>query len=77
LDSRTPPPFYSQPTVVNGRLFFGSGNGTVYSLDAKTGCLYWTFKSPSQGAHRRYYRRHRQEPTRGFFLAMGKPPCMQ
>src|SRR6266481_1008723 len=39
---------YSQPTMVNGRLFFGSGNGTVYSLDAKTGCLYWTFKSPSQ-----------------------------
>src|SRR5229473_3057575 len=39
---------YSQPTVVNGRLFFGSGNGTVYSLDAKTGCLYWTFKSQSQ-----------------------------
>src|SRR5258708_12848407 len=39
---------FSQPTVVNGRLFFGSGNGTVYSLDAKTGCLYWTFKSQSQ-----------------------------
>ncbi len=39
---------FSQPTVVNGRLFFGSGNGTMYSLDAKTGCLYWTFKSQSQ-----------------------------
>lgn len=39
---------FSQPTVVNGRLFFGSGNGTVYSLDANTGCLYWTFKAPSQ-----------------------------
>jgi polyvinyl alcohol dehydrogenase (cytochrome) len=39
---------FSQPTVVNGRLFFGSGNGTVYSLDANTGCLYWTYKAASQ-----------------------------
>jgi polyvinyl alcohol dehydrogenase (cytochrome) len=39
---------YSQPTVVNGRLFFGSGNGTVYSLDANSGCLYWTFKATGQ-----------------------------
>jgi len=39
---------FAQPTVVGGRLFFGSGNGTVYSLDAKTGCAYWTFKAPSQ-----------------------------
>src|SRR5260221_3643814 len=39
---------FSQPTVVNGRLFFGSGNGTVYSLDAKTGCLYCTFQCQSQ-----------------------------
>jgi polyvinyl alcohol dehydrogenase (cytochrome) len=39
---------FSQPTVVSGRLFFGSGNGTVYSLDASTGCLYWTFKAPAQ-----------------------------
>ncbi len=24
----------------------GSEDGTVYSLDAKTGCIYWTFKAP-------------------------------
>ena len=35
----------AQPTAVGGRLFFGSGNGTVYSLDARTGCIYWTFKA--------------------------------
>ncbi len=35
-----------QPTIAGGRLFFGSANGTVYSLDADTGCLYWTFKAP-------------------------------
>jgi len=38
---------FAQPTAVGGRLFFGTGDGTVYSLDAKTGCTYWTFKTPS------------------------------
>ena len=35
----------SQPTVVGGRLFIGSPNGTVYALDAKTGCTHWRFKA--------------------------------
>jgi polyvinyl alcohol dehydrogenase (cytochrome) len=34
---------YGQPTVVGGRLFLTSRGGAVYSLDAKTGCLYWRF----------------------------------
>ena len=34
---------YSQPTVVGGRVFVASSNGWVYSLDARTGCTYWTF----------------------------------
>lgn len=34
---------WSQPAVAGGRVFVGSQNGTVYSLDAKTGCIYWTF----------------------------------
>ena len=38
---------WSQPTVAGGRLFVGSQNGTVYSLDAKTGCIYWTFTAKS------------------------------
>ena len=33
----------SQPAVVGGRLFMGSQSGAVYALDAKTGCLHWTF----------------------------------
>lgn len=37
---------FGQPTVVAGRLLFGSANGTVYSLDARSGCTYWTFKVP-------------------------------
>jgi polyvinyl alcohol dehydrogenase (cytochrome) len=39
---------FGQPTVVGGRIFAGSGNGTVYSLDARTGCVYWTFKAATQ-----------------------------
>src|SRR5262249_50274421 len=38
---------FGQPTIAGGRLFFGSRNGTVYSIDARTGCEYWTFKAPS------------------------------
>ena len=33
----------AQPTVFGGRVFVGSQNGEVYSLDAKSGCTYWTF----------------------------------
>jgi polyvinyl alcohol dehydrogenase (cytochrome) len=33
------------PTVVGGRVFVGSQSGTVYALDAKTGCTVWTFKA--------------------------------
>lgn len=38
---------WSQPTVAGGRLFVGSQNGTVYALDAKTGCIIWTFSAKS------------------------------
>jgi polyvinyl alcohol dehydrogenase (cytochrome) len=34
---------WSQPTVASGRVFVGSQNGTVYSLDAQSGCIHWTF----------------------------------
>jgi len=34
---------WAQPAVVGGRVFVGSQNGTVYSLDAETGCIDWTF----------------------------------
>ncbi len=32
-----------QPTVVDERLFLASSTGRIYSLDAKTGCTYWTY----------------------------------
>ena len=33
----------AQPTVFGGRVFVGSDSGTVYALDAKTGCVRWAF----------------------------------
>ncbi|MFZ0730703.1 MAG: PQQ-binding-like beta-propeller repeat protein [Candidatus Sulfotelmatobacter sp.] len=36
---------YGQPTAFAGRVFVGSEDGTVYSLDSATGCLWWTFKA--------------------------------
>jgi len=38
---------WSQPTVAGGRLFVGSQNGTVYALDAKSGCIIWTYTAPA------------------------------
>ena len=34
-----------QPTVAGGRVFVGSDNGMVYALDAKTGCVHWSFET--------------------------------
>jgi polyvinyl alcohol dehydrogenase (cytochrome) len=34
---------WAQPTVAGGRLYVGSQNGTVYALDAASGCVAWTF----------------------------------
>jgi polyvinyl alcohol dehydrogenase (cytochrome) len=35
----------TQPTIASGRVFIGSDNGFVYSLDAATGCVYWSFEN--------------------------------
>ena len=37
----------AQPAVVSGRVFVGSDNGFVYSLDAASGCVYWSFENGS------------------------------
>ena len=36
---------WGQPTVVGGRIFVPSANRNVYSLDAKSGCQYWSFET--------------------------------
>lgn len=38
----------SQPTVVGGRIFVATTTGLVYSLNAQTGCTYWTFRTDSE-----------------------------
>ena len=32
-----------QPSVIAGRIFVGNGAGALYSLDAETGCTYWSY----------------------------------
>jgi polyvinyl alcohol dehydrogenase (cytochrome) len=34
---------WGKPTVAGGRLFVGGQNGTVFSLDARSGCVAWTY----------------------------------
>ncbi len=36
---------FAAPTVLNGTLFVGSAGGMVQALDAKTGCVHWTFQA--------------------------------
>jgi len=38
----------SQPSFAMGALFVGSQSGTVYALDAATGCVRWTFKAGAE-----------------------------
>jgi len=38
----------SQPVVLEGRVFVGGTDGSVYSLDARTGCSHWISKIPAQ-----------------------------
>ncbi len=36
---------FGEPVVVSGRVFFSADTGLVYSLNADTGCVYWTFQA--------------------------------
>jgi polyvinyl alcohol dehydrogenase (cytochrome) len=36
---------YGQPTIVDGRVFVGSDSGYLYSIDAVTGCVHWSFQA--------------------------------
>jgi polyvinyl alcohol dehydrogenase (cytochrome) len=34
---------FGTPSIFGGRVFIGAADGAVYSLDARTGCTYWTY----------------------------------
>jgi polyvinyl alcohol dehydrogenase (cytochrome) len=36
---------FGTPTVYGGRVFVGAADGTVFSLNASTGCIYWMYKA--------------------------------
>jgi len=36
---------FAAPTVFNGTVFTGSASGSVYALDARTGCTHWVFQA--------------------------------
>jgi polyvinyl alcohol dehydrogenase (cytochrome) len=36
---------FAAPTVLGGVLFVGSASGVIHAMNAKTGCLYWTFQA--------------------------------
>lgn len=38
----------SRPTFAYGALYVGSQNGIVYALDARTGCIRWTFETSAE-----------------------------
>jgi polyvinyl alcohol dehydrogenase (cytochrome) len=38
----------SQPGYGGGAIYFGSQDGTVWALDAKTGCLRWTYRAGAE-----------------------------
>jgi polyvinyl alcohol dehydrogenase (cytochrome) len=38
---------FGTATISDGSLFIGAADGTVYSLDAQTGCVHWTYASAS------------------------------
>jgi polyvinyl alcohol dehydrogenase (cytochrome) len=36
---------FGTPTVFEGRVFVGAADGAVYSLDARSGCIYWVYNA--------------------------------
>jgi polyvinyl alcohol dehydrogenase (cytochrome) len=36
---------FGAPTVLNGTVFVGSAGGTINAIDAKSGCLHWTYQA--------------------------------
>jgi polyvinyl alcohol dehydrogenase (cytochrome) len=44
---------FGTPSVYQGRVFVGAADGSVFSLDARTGCTYWTYQAAA-GVERKH-----------------------
>ena len=60
--------FTSSPAVVDGKVYFGSGDGNVYAVDAATGVLQWKFATAERRA--RFAGRRRRH---GLRRQLGRP----
>ncbi len=58
------PMSWGQPTVAGGRIFVPSANRLVYSLDAGSGCQYWTYEAESPARTAIYIAQLPGEPKR-------------
>jgi polyvinyl alcohol dehydrogenase (cytochrome) len=36
---------FAQPTILDGNLFVGSAGGAIHNLDARTGCIRWSYQA--------------------------------
>jgi len=54
----------SQPTIAGNGLFVGSQSGALYAMDARRGCVHWTFQALGEIRGSVVYGRERSE-TRG------------
>ena len=54
----------TQPTVVGGRVYVGTAEGDVYSLDAKTGCVHWTIEWKRRPQRHQYRKARRWQARR-------------
>ncbi len=55
---------YGQPTIVGGRIFVPSANRNVYSIDARSGCQYWSIETQAPVRTAISVATLRGEPTR-------------
>ena len=58
---------YGHPAIVGGRVFVGSDNGRVYSLDAETGCTIGPSRRMAACGRRRASVADRERGVRGVF----------
>ena len=61
---------FGTPTVFGGRIFVGAADGSVFSLNAKSGCIYWIYQSDGRRPHRpRYFDRRKDRVSQ-------RPACV-